>query len=184
MLDFGSILLTEAPNLQVRYVLHTAVPGYPGSRDPRPMPADRAADYAVDELQAEALLKRSFQGILQHTAELGATSLCCPAIGCGVRGFPPEVAARVGLTVLADSQDDEVGAGQRSGSKKPPSVQYVEVRFWDHQVLQAWIREAGVNRGLVEVEEFQVRQELWQGDTLAAWTEKRRQAELGICSIA
>ncbi|CAE6967598.1 unnamed protein product [Symbiodinium sp. KB8] len=103
MLDFGSILLTEAPNLQVRYVLHTAVPGYPGSRDPRPMPADRAADYAVDELQAEALLKRSFQGILQHTAELGATSLCCPAIGCGVRGFPPEVAARVGLTVLADN---------------------------------------------------------------------------------
>mmetsp|Transcript_45681 Transcript_45681/g.102259 ORF Transcript_45681/g.102259 Transcript_45681/m.102259 type:complete len:259 (-) Transcript_45681:140-916(-) len=170
MLDFGMVLTTAAPNLKARFLLHTVVPGHPQSRDPRPMPADRAAEYAPSDAVAEQLLQQSFEGVLQRAAELGARSLCCPAFGCGVRGFPPKVAARIGLNVLADPAT-------------PPRVPYVEVRFWDHGVLHAWMQEASESRQLVEVEEMQVREELWQGESLAAWIDKA-EAEESACHIA
>ncbi|CAJ1354404.1 unnamed protein product, partial [Effrenium voratum] len=93
----------------------------------------------------------------------------CPAIGCGVRGFPPAVAARAGLQCLAPEVCPRPG---------PP---YVEVRFWDHNVLSAWTTEAMVHRQLEECQELEVREELWQGGTLASWTEKRQVWPCRIC---
>ncbi|CAJ1354405.1 unnamed protein product, partial [Effrenium voratum] len=108
-------------------------------------------------------------GLLSAAAGLNAGSFCCPAIGCGVRGFPPAVAARAGLQCLAPEVCPRPG---------PP---YVEVRFWDHNVLSAWTTEAMVHRQLEECQELEVREELWQGGTLASWTEKRQVWPCRIC---
>eukprot|EP00931_Biecheleriopsis_adriatica_P081145 TRINITY_DN54496_c0_g1_i1.p1 TRINITY_DN54496_c0_g1~~TRINITY_DN54496_c0_g1_i1.p1 ORF type:complete len:234 (+),score=38.44 TRINITY_DN54496_c0_g1_i1:110-811(+) len=162
----GQILVTDAgPRLSAKYVLHTVVPGHPSSRDPRPMPPERAAEYAADEDEAAQILERCFAGLLATAAELGVESLCCPAIGCGCRGYPADVAAKIALGTLAPED--------LSGELPVP---YVEVRFWDHGVLAAWMHEASSCRGLVECEESEVMSQLWQGDPLDVWADKKRQA--------
>lgn len=172
-LGFGEVLVTSAPNLKARYVLHTVVPGHPSSRDPRPMPVDRAADYASDDAEAERLLRQSFAGLVAKTVQLNAKSLCCPAIGCGIRGFPAPLAAKAGLHHLVPEAECAVAQ----------AVPYVEVRFWDTNVLNAWTAEA-FERDLEECEEWQVKNELWQGHTLAEWTQKNIEAENLRCSVS
>eukprot|EP00434_Breviolum_minutum_P017054 symbB.v1.2.015046.t1/scaffold1112.1/size147309/4 len=124
------------------------------------------------------------RSLVAKAVELNAQSLCrlanavghlqgcchklvagCPAIGCGIRGFPAPLVAKAGLQHLVPE-----GVCQAA-----QAVPYVEVRFWDTNVLNAWTSEA-FQRNLEECEESQVMKELWQGDTLEVWTQKRLQA--------
>ncbi|CAK9097875.1 unnamed protein product [Durusdinium trenchii] len=141
-LKFGEVVVTKAPNLKARYVLHTVVPGHPSSKDPRPMPVDRAADYASDVAEAQQLLRQSFRGLVAKAVELNAKSFCCPAIGSGIRGFPASFVAKEGLHLLVPQAEGSIAQ----------EVPYVEVRFWDHHVLNAWTLEA-CQRKLEECED-------------------------------
>ena len=51
---------------------------------------------------------------MAKAVELRVKSFCCPAIGCGVRGFPAALAARAGLHHLVMAQIPYVEAGTRS----------------------------------------------------------------------
>eukprot|EP00435_Cladocopium_sp_Y103_P073223 s240_g42.t2 len=108
----------------------------------------------------------SHKGLVAKTVQLNAKSLCCPAIGCGIRGFPAPLAARAGLHHLVPEAKCAVAQ----------AVPYVEVRFWDTNVLNAWTAEA--------FERDLVKNELWQGHTLAEWTQKKKEAENLRCSVS
>lgn len=155
-LPFGSVLTTAAgPKMGVGYVLHTAVPSHAGGRDPRPMSAQQAGDFAYHE-EAMQYLTRSYGEVLKAAAELETESLACPAIGCGCRGYPVEDAARIGLHALAEDR----------------AVPYIEVRILDWLTYSAWQQEC-IRLGLKACTEGDVKEALWEGEPLASWHERR-----------
>eukprot|EP00927_Polykrikos_kofoidii_P077288 TRINITY_DN74242_c0_g1_i1.p1 TRINITY_DN74242_c0_g1~~TRINITY_DN74242_c0_g1_i1.p1 ORF type:complete len:267 (-),score=30.43 TRINITY_DN74242_c0_g1_i1:45-815(-) len=161
-LAFGRVLVTSAgPGLpQVGRLLHTAVPSHPAGRDPRPLPPHQAAEYMEAE-EAEEFLAQSFSALLSTATELDIKSLCCPAIGCGCRGFPLDVAARIGLDALAGDHQ----------------IPYVEVRFWDHSTFMTWLEASRALPSLAPCEDSHVREALWDGLSLSTWSEQRRRRE-------
>lgn len=166
-LAFGATLVTAAgPHLQAQHVLHTAVPSHPAGRDPRPLPQEQAEEI-VDAEHAELLLGTSYAGVISAAASLGAQSLCCPAIGCGCRGYPLDTAARIGLRAVAGAS----------------AVPYVEVRFWERRAFDAW-EEAVGQASLQPCAEQEAMDALWGGEPLALWQErKQRAAEAARCTV-
>mmetsp|Transcript_93724 Transcript_93724/g.264577 ORF Transcript_93724/g.264577 Transcript_93724/m.264577 type:complete len:267 (-) Transcript_93724:26-826(-) len=171
-LPFGEVLVTEAgPNLRARHVLHTVVPCHPRTRDPRPLPPARAADFATSAEHAEELLAASYSALIRAAAGLTAQTLCCPALGCGCRGFPLEVAARVGLDALAAPVALAVSLQEEPSKASTCPVPYVEVRFWENRVFDAWLEECA-RRDLVACEAREVEEALWGGEPLHVWHER------------
>eukprot|EP00747_Dinoflagellata_sp_TGD_P221187 gnl/TRDRNA2_/TRDRNA2_93059_c0_seq2.p1 gnl/TRDRNA2_/TRDRNA2_93059_c0~~gnl/TRDRNA2_/TRDRNA2_93059_c0_seq2.p1 ORF type:complete len:248 (+),score=42.02 gnl/TRDRNA2_/TRDRNA2_93059_c0_seq2:37-780(+) len=168
-LPFGVVLVTAAgPNLQVRHVLHTAVPSHPSGRDPRPLPPAQESDFAEAPEAALRALAAAYAALLQQAAKLGAESLACPAIGAGCRGYPLEATAQIGLDALA---------------RADPVVPYIEVRFWAHAAFIAW-RDECARIGLASCEETEVADCLWEGEPLATWYERRkREASASSCTL-
>eukprot|EP00438_Fugacium_kawagutii_P004302 Skav229410 [mRNA] locus=scaffold2297:80465:81913:+ [translate_table: standard] len=122
-LDFGEVMVTHGAH-SFGHLLHTAIPSHPSSRDPASMPANVGSPLRPKET-AESLLHKAFTGLLQAASDLGATSFCCPSLGCGCRGFPVDRVARIGLEVFASS----------------PEIPYIEVRCTQRSVLEAWIQK-------------------------------------------
>ena len=59
-----------------------------------------------------------------------------PALGCGVRGFPPEVGAKIAADALLR------GLRGLQAAELPASVQlYIEIRFWETQTFLHFERE-------------------------------------------
>ena len=68
-LNFGDVLVTQpkGSQLQVKHLLHTAIPSYPASEDPAAKPAPNGERLDPQELtleKARQLLRRSFQELL------------------------------------------------------------------------------------------------------------------------
>lgn len=80
----GEARITPAGALQARYVIHTVGPVYNSSSDPRGL--------------LGAAYRNSFTLALQHDCR----TLACPAISCGVFGYPLEEAASVALETSRD----------------------------------------------------------------------------------
>ena len=59
------------------------------------------------------VLRRSFAAVLRQAEELGARSVAIPALGCGVQGWRPSVAARVALEAIKEHCEGE--GGNRGG---------------------------------------------------------------------
>ncbi|CAE7439559.1 unnamed protein product [Symbiodinium natans] len=137
-LKFGDVLVTKLTRseMQVKHLLHTAIPSYPASEDPAAKPAPNGERLDPQELtleKATQLLRRSFQELLSKARDLSASSLCLPCLGCGIRGWPADVVAQIGLQALADSEAAESGS---------PVLSLVEFRCIDRFVLEAWINQA------------------------------------------
>jgi O-acetyl-ADP-ribose deacetylase len=77
----GEARITEAGNLNAKYVIHTVGPRY-----------------GIDE-PAERLLESAYQNSLNLALAHGCQSIAFPAISCGVYGYPPKEAARIAVTV-------------------------------------------------------------------------------------
>lgn len=82
----GEARLTAAPNLRVKYLLHTVTPQWSSG----------------DQWAAQALvqLRNCYQSVLQLAHEQGIRSILFPALGAGTNRFPHSVAAHQGLEVL------------------------------------------------------------------------------------
>ncbi|CAE6939470.1 ymdB [Symbiodinium microadriaticum] len=137
-LNFGDVLVTQpkGSQLQVKHLLHTAIPSYPASEDPAAKPAPNGELLDPQELtleKARQLLRRSFQELLSKAADLSASSLCLPCLGCGIRGWPADVVAQIALQALAESEAAE---------SRSPALSLVEFRCIDRFVLEAWINRA------------------------------------------
>ena len=52
--------------------------------------------------------KKKMAGALKNpspkAADLSASSLCLPCLGCGIRGWPADVVAQIALQALAESE--------------------------------------------------------------------------------
>mmetsp|Transcript_33159 Transcript_33159/g.104998 ORF Transcript_33159/g.104998 Transcript_33159/m.104998 type:complete len:248 (+) Transcript_33159:38-781(+) len=165
-LPFGTVLVTPAgPKLAARYVLHTAVPSHPAGRDPRPLPAAQAADFATAEAAVQ-VLREGYAEVLRQAAGVRAETLACPAVGCGIRGYPIDEAARIGLEAIAHNS----------------AVPYVEVRIWDRMTFETWRQECS-KMGLTPCTEDMVESSLWDGEPLASWQAKRIARDRSLCQV-
>ncbi|HYR86613.1 MAG TPA: macro domain-containing protein [Terriglobia bacterium] len=72
--EIGEAVVTSAGRLQARYVIHAAVMG-----------PDLQTDHSK--------ISKSTKSVLERARELGITSIAFPALGTGVGGFPPDLAA-------------------------------------------------------------------------------------------
>jgi O-acetyl-ADP-ribose deacetylase (regulator of RNase III) len=61
------------------------------------------------------VLRRSFAAVLRQAEQLGARSVAIPAIGCGVQGWRPSVAARVALEAIMEHCEGEESRGGCGG---------------------------------------------------------------------
>lgn len=77
----GEARITEAGNLQAKYVIHTVGPRYGIDKSP------------------EKLLTSAYQNSLDLAMSHGCESIAFPAISCGVYGYPPQEAARISVSV-------------------------------------------------------------------------------------
>jgi O-acetyl-ADP-ribose deacetylase (regulator of RNase III) len=75
----GEARITVAGNLRARHVIHTVGPVYAASTEPHTLLA--------------AAYRNSFTLAVQH----GCRTLACPAISCGVFGYPLQEAAEIAL---------------------------------------------------------------------------------------
>jgi O-acetyl-ADP-ribose deacetylase (regulator of RNase III) len=67
--------------------------------------------------ERSALLRQTYDAALDAAAAKGCRSLALPAIGCGIRGFPPEEAAKAAFDAAAawlTFQDGDRRHGQLS----------------------------------------------------------------------
>ena len=81
----GTAVATGAHRLKARWVLHAVGPIWRGG--------------AHGE---EELLRGAYRSCLQLCDQLGAQSAAFPAISMGIYGYPPDEAARVALSTVAD----------------------------------------------------------------------------------
>ncbi|MDH5767246.1 MAG: O-acetyl-ADP-ribose deacetylase [Gammaproteobacteria bacterium] len=81
----GEARITEAGDLDARYVIHTVGPRY--GIDPRP----------------EKLLASAYRNSLDLALQNGCRSIAFPAISCGVYGYPIEEAAKISVDVCSQS---------------------------------------------------------------------------------
>lgn len=79
----GEARITEAGNLNSKYVIHTVGPRY-----------------GIDE-NPEELLESAYQNTLDLALDHGCQSIAFPAISCGVYSYPPEDAARISISVCS-----------------------------------------------------------------------------------
>lgn len=91
----GSAKITRAYNLPSKFVLHTVGPIIQQGQIPSPEQA--------------ALLANCYQSCLSLSAEAGARSIALCGVSTGVFGYPPELAAQVALTTVADWFDANPG---------------------------------------------------------------------------
>ena len=78
------------------------------------------------------LLHQTYAAVLAEARRAGARALACPAIGCGIQGFPPDVAAREALAVA-------VGwLARGDAARLPGGVE--RLAFWIHSedVWRSW----------------------------------------------
>lgn len=78
---FGDARITEAGNLNARYVIHAVGPIYDKFADPK------------------AVLESAYQRSLDLALANHCQSVALPAISCGVYGYPPQEAAEVAMAV-------------------------------------------------------------------------------------
>lgn len=82
----GEARITPGFALRARYVIHTVGPVWKGGHHSEP-----------------ELLARCYRSCIALAAEHAVLSIAFPAISCGVYGYPPEQAARVGIASLRDA---------------------------------------------------------------------------------
>ncbi len=88
----GEACITGAPNLPVRYLLHTVTPQWSSG----------------DQWGARGLeqLRQCYESALALARQHGLPRLLFPALGAGTNRFPHELAAHQGLEVLHDAVRD------------------------------------------------------------------------------
>eukprot|EP00403_Amphidinium_massartii_P005935 CAMPEP_0178371122 /NCGR_PEP_ID=MMETSP0689_2-20121128/662_1 /TAXON_ID=160604 /ORGANISM="Amphidinium massartii, Strain CS-259" /LENGTH=233 /DNA_ID=CAMNT_0019990979 /DNA_START=1 /DNA_END=698 /DNA_ORIENTATION=- len=161
-LSWAQVVTTPAGKaLKADYVLHTTVPSYPLSRDPRPLPPVQASDFVADDAEAWRLLAESFRNIMDAAASMRMQSMCLPAIGCGCRGYPVDKAAKVGLNVILAQHSSAVDVAAKEGAKVP----YLEIRILENVTFDLWVKEARGREILKECSERDPQIELWEGLT-------------------
>ena len=103
----GEAVVTSGGRLKAKYVIHAATTGM-----------DFTADVAG--------VRRAVRSALLRARELGITSLAIPALGAGMGGLPPEVAA----TALVD----EISRETRQASR----LREVTLVAWDGATYEAF----------------------------------------------
>lgn len=167
--------------LPMSHIVHVALPNHPESpmaSDPRPLTAEYASDFAKDVDSGEAALHdvwlRAFtricvevedrRGWLQKGAPCPRKRLLigASALGCGTRGYPPDVAAKIALEEILSAADRTASCGAPAcASQRNPNsgclslgrdpgqaeerfwseVEVeVEIRFWSTEILLVWRR--------------------------------------------
>ncbi|KDN84689.1 O-acetyl-ADP-ribose deacetylase [Kitasatospora cheerisanensis] len=89
-LPTGRAVATTAGRLPARWVVHTVGPVF----------------RAEDRAQRAELLASCYRESLLVAAELGARTVAFPAISAGIFGWPPDDAARIALTAVAEVGPD------------------------------------------------------------------------------
>ena len=85
----GQARITGGHDLPARHVIHTVGPVWRGG-----------------DADEDALLASAYRNSLQLARDHGLTSIAFPAISTGVYGFPPDRAARIAVTTVAEYGDD------------------------------------------------------------------------------
>ncbi len=85
----GQARITGGHDLPARHVIHTVGPVWRGG-----------------DADEDALLASAYRNSLQLARDHGLTSIAFPAISTGVYGFPPDRAARIAITTVAEHGDD------------------------------------------------------------------------------
>ena len=87
----GEVRVTGGYDLPARWVIHTVGPVWYGGT------ADEAS-----------MLAACYRNALGAAAQLGAASIAFPAISTGVYGYPPDAAARIAVTTVAEALTADV----------------------------------------------------------------------------
>lgn len=83
---FGESRITEAGNLNAKFVIHTVGPIYRHDENPA------------------ATLERAYTSACDLALENGCKSIAFPAISCGAYGYPHEEAAKIALGVCSKAK--------------------------------------------------------------------------------
>lgn len=118
----GTVVVTSAGALDANLLVHAICPdrNYGGSGSGDDSPAR-----LLQECYARALLAAEFAG---------ASSVAMPAIGCGVRGWPPSLSAKIALKAFQDH-----------AARKPSatnSLRLLEVVLLEPSVFNVWATTA------------------------------------------
>ena len=81
-----AVVTPAAGHLECRWVIHAVAPD---------------ALYGGDPASNEAILQQTLESVIARAEGVGARSIGCCAIGCGVMGFRPAIAARETFAVAA-----------------------------------------------------------------------------------
>jgi O-acetyl-ADP-ribose deacetylase (regulator of RNase III) len=84
-LPTGQAVVTPGFSLPAKYIIHTVGPIWRGGSENEPQ-----------------LLADAYDNSLRKATEHGIKTVAFPAISCGVYGFPPDRAAKIALSRLAD----------------------------------------------------------------------------------
>lgn len=108
----GTAVWTEAYALPARWVIHAVGPvwGFGGQ----------------DKLD---LLASSYRHVLQVADELGARTVCSPAISAGIFGFPAETAADVALRTVRDQLLGDTGIERFTFVLRPGAIEHFRRRL-------------------------------------------------------
>lgn len=120
-LEPGSAVATTAGALDANVLVHAVCP-------------DRHYCVSYVNDSPAQLLRRCYASALLAAEAAGASSAAMPAIGCGVRGWPPAMSARVALEACAELSARE----PRSGG----GLRLLEVVLLEPSVHRAWAAAA------------------------------------------
>lgn len=82
----GESRITEAGNLNARYVIHTVGPIYRNEREPK------------------VVLKSAYRSACEIALENGCRTIAFPAISCGAYGYPHPEAVRIALSTCKEKR--------------------------------------------------------------------------------
>jgi O-acetyl-ADP-ribose deacetylase (regulator of RNase III) len=126
LLEPGSAVATRAGGeLRAAWVIHAVAPD---------------AMYGGEAGANAALLRKTYRSVLQAAGELGARSLVVPALGCGVQGFRPAIAAREAFAVAAEWLE---GGSEGPETGLAPTVEELMFVCFADDVWTSWPACAG-----------------------------------------
>ena len=120
LLPQGSAVVTPAAgNLNTSWIIHAIAPD---------------GLYGGDSPEAnESMLRTTFESVMSAAEKVGARSLACCAIGCGVSGFQPAVAARATFEVAASWLE-----GDGAGDAASPALRELTFVIYADDVWRIW----------------------------------------------
>ena len=181
----GEVLITDVAQLRksnFSYVAHVTLPNHPAgdlANDPRPIANEIGIQTASSAEEAEETLRKSVAaafcqlGCNSSSGRNKVESVALPAVGCGCRGYPDAVAAKIVYNCILDNVEKSANSNS--------DIRYVEVRCWATLTFRAWRDVMLAESKVTQCSYEEVCGDLFDGGTLLEYTKKKRQDD--SCTI-